>query len=503
MQPGGSDEAAAEQVADSSIEAELARAGDFGPAQRRYAAFATMAWAVHGAQVMSMVFVTKHAARAFPDDATLVRLNPTFFFAGWLAGLTLWGWMAARRGWLASLFAIEACVLVAGLTSAAAPSAAVFVAARFFCGFADGGVPTIAMGWISELVPPRLMSTIGTGLQFGFMAGSLAIDAASFALHGRWRVVCVLPSLMCSIILIGAAVLPESPRWLHRVGRTDEARRELRRIARLNGRASGAEATHELDCVLESGVESGVESSGDEATALVKRRPSDKAPPPTLQQQQPLPQRQATADSVVALVRTGRPVVMVTGAVALQWFVLSAAFFAFSLNTSELPGGEHLNMLFNICFQAPVLGLTGVMLEWAGRRLVTVGVFATMATTCLVLALASGRLASQLGGYSAVLSTLGYVSAAAGFSAVYIYSSELFPTEVRSVGLSLSSQSARLGAMASPLLVLLKDSSPVLPYAVMACVSVLAALASRCLPETRGVPKLESSRELGVLMSSR
>ena len=49
-------------------------------------------WAVHGGQVMAFVYIGPAVEAEFDDDdAWLLRLSGSFFFAGWIAGLGLWG----------------------------------------------------------------------------------------------------------------------------------------------------------------------------------------------------------------------------------------------------------------------------------------------------------------------------------------------------------------------------------------------------------------------------
>ena len=85
-------------------------AGAFGRAQLITSAYAFAAWTVHGMQVMSMAFTAPVAAAEFDadrggggggggggsaGDAAAMKLTASFFFAGWMLGLSLWGGLAA------------------------------------------------------------------------------------------------------------------------------------------------------------------------------------------------------------------------------------------------------------------------------------------------------------------------------------------------------------------------------------------------------------------------
>ena len=49
-----------------------------------------------------------------------------------------------------------------------------------------------------------------------------------------------------------------------------------------------------------------------------------------------------------------------------------------------------------------------------------------------------------------VLSLVGKAGATMGFSCMYVYTSEVFPTEVRNIGLGMCSFSSRISGMAAP-----------------------------------------------------
>ena len=90
-----------------SMDDKLASTGGFGLCQWITSGTAFCAWVIHGAQVMSMASIGPAAAAEFVADATLVNLNGSFFFLGWLVGVGLWGKVAARYGWLTALGCVE------------------------------------------------------------------------------------------------------------------------------------------------------------------------------------------------------------------------------------------------------------------------------------------------------------------------------------------------------------------------------------------------------------
>jgi sugar phosphate permease len=102
-----------------------------------------------------------------------------------------------------------------------------------------------------------------------------------------------------------------------------------------------------------------------------------------------------------------------------------------------------------------------------------------------------------------LVALLGKCSVAASFSVIYLYSAELFPTEIRNLALGVVSISARIGGILTPLLLLmggisLGGLSLGLPMVVMGCLGLLAGLLSLHLPETLHQPLPETLAELST-----
>jgi len=90
------------------------------------------------------------------------------------------------------------------------------------------------------------------------------------------------------------------------------------------------------------------------------------------------------------------------------------------------------------------------------------------------------------------LAILGKVCIGLAFDTSYVFTTELFPTVVRSTCLACCSSLARLGAIAAPLIASLGGSQrPQLPLGIYGGVSLAAGLISLLVgPETKGVARL-------------
>lgn len=482
-----------------SIDGLLEACGGFGRMQGLTTACAFTFLIVHGAQVMSMAYLGPAAAAEYESEGAVMRLSGSFFFVGWLAGLPLWGRLAARRGWLSALSCMELCVVVFGCGSALATSGRAYLASRLLVGFAQGGVPTTTSGWAAEFVLPADRTFCGLVLNLGFVSGSLLVTALSywFGLE-QWRALSAGIALGALPLALAAAfALLESPRWLLRAGRAAQSAEVLRAVARRNGRTSA------LDDEV---------STLEEAAALVA---SDGSPtsscgePPA----PALAQRKATKPSLLALVISDGAVRWILGILALQWFSYSALYFGLMLHDAH----DLRGMLRTAALQIPGALATAWSFDRLGRRTTTcVLLLLGGALPCAGLAvLAAHPHTEQLGSGAegahahaphaaaaahphlhAALTSLGCVCMSAAFGMGFVYTGELLPTELRAVGLAACSFVARLGGFCSPLLLLLSEAAPAACYVLWACIALAAAAATLRLPETRGEPTLETVDDL-------
>jgi hypothetical protein len=90
-------------------------------------------------------------------------------------------------------------------------------------------------------------------------------------------------------------------------------------------------------------------------------------------------------------------------------------------------------------------------------------------------------------GFRTLIGFLGKFSNSIGWGVVYLYTSELFPTTLRQIGVGSSSVAARVGSIIAPFV---KELSQVTHLWVTMCVfGILSTVASGLicfLPETRG-----------------
>lgn len=125
----------------------------------------------------------------------------------------------------AVLFAVGA--LGAGL----APDVVTIIAFRVIMGLAVGAASVTVPVYLSEIAPARDRGRLSGLNQLMISSGILLAYLVNLALSpiGAWRWMFALAALPSVALFIGAYFQPESPRWLLRRGREDDARAVLAR----------------------------------------------------------------------------------------------------------------------------------------------------------------------------------------------------------------------------------------------------------------------------------
>ncbi|KAG9439355.1 hypothetical protein H6P81_019520 [Aristolochia fimbriata] len=153
--------------------------------------------------------------------------------AGAIVGAAIGGWLNDRFGRRTSLLVADFLFFLGSVVMASAPNPSLLIVGRVFVGLGVGMASMTAPLYISEASPAKvrgaLVSTNGfliTGGQFLSYLINLAFTKAP----GTWRWmlgIAGLPALLQFVLML---LLPESPRWLYRKGREEEAKSILRKI---------------------------------------------------------------------------------------------------------------------------------------------------------------------------------------------------------------------------------------------------------------------------------
>uniref|UniRef100_A0A1I8J5Z5 MFS domain-containing protein n=1 Tax=Macrostomum lignano TaxID=282301 RepID=A0A1I8J5Z5_9PLAT len=399
----------------------------------------------------------------------------TVVFAGMLLGAPVWGAVSDKRGrWSVSAICF---ILMAyfGLLCSFAPNYFWLASLRGIVGFNIGGAAT-SFTLLSEYLPQRHRAKVlilfnlfwGVGSTFEILLAYLVLPTLG------WRYLVAFSSLPLILTLPSLWCLPESARFLLASGKADEAVKVIDQIARENGRP------------------------------LMKGRPAGIS-------------ETETRGHIWSLFHTSYR--RTTLILFCLWFGIAFSYYGIVLVSSEmsqlrrqcdrgpalLPGSESVAsnaslVKDNSCcrgleaedYKAMFISSFGEFLiipfnlltiDWLGRRW-------TLAINYLLMGVFFGLICLCVpSGVSAAFLLLARAHAGGIFKIDYIYTTEVYPTVIRSIGLGICSAMARFGSMSAPFVaqVVLPDVSLFAGFATFALVGIGCAGLSLMLPiETRG-----------------
>jgi sugar porter (SP) family MFS transporter len=128
---------------------------------------------------------------------------------------------------------ITAVIFVVGVLLAAfTPTFWTLLVARVVIGLAVGSASMTVPLYIGEMAPPRIRGALVSLNQLAITGGILASYLADYGLagSGNWRLMFGLAVIPAVLLFVGILTQAESPHWLIRQGREDEARQVLRRL---------------------------------------------------------------------------------------------------------------------------------------------------------------------------------------------------------------------------------------------------------------------------------
>ncbi|KAL3521843.1 hypothetical protein ACH5RR_014677 [Cinchona calisaya] len=153
--------------------------------------------------------------------------------AGAVIGAAIGGWLNDKYGRKKSILLADVLFIVGAVLMAVAPGPWMIIIGRLFVGFGVGMASMTAPLYISEASPARirgaLVSTNGLLITGGAFLSYL-INTAFTHTHGTWRWmlgVAGIPPLIQFVLMLW---LPESPRWLYRQNKTEEAKNVMVKI---------------------------------------------------------------------------------------------------------------------------------------------------------------------------------------------------------------------------------------------------------------------------------
>ncbi|MCB1259943.1 MAG: sugar porter family MFS transporter, partial [Acidimicrobiales bacterium] len=162
----------------------------------------------------------------------LTEVVTSWVTLGALVGALLAGGLADKLGRRLTLILAGALFLAGALLSGLAPGTAVLVLGRLVIGFGVGVASVAAPLYAAELAPAesrgRFVSSYQLAITIGILVAYIVDDILSSS--GNWRLMLGGASVLGVVLMVFVLAMPESPRWLVRARRSDDAARVLDKV---------------------------------------------------------------------------------------------------------------------------------------------------------------------------------------------------------------------------------------------------------------------------------
>ncbi len=433
-----------------SVEEAIERVG-FGRFQRRLLWICGAGWAADAMEVLLISFALPAIRKEWGLTTAQAGLLGTAIFLGMLGGAWFWGTVSDRLGRKLGFVLTILIDSGFGLASAFSPNFHTLLVLRALTGFGVGGTLPVDYAIFAEYLPKGRRGRYLVLLEAFWALGALLAAGLSWLVVPRagWRLLLGLSALPGLLVFWIRRHVPESPRFLLVHGREEEARKILIAVAAENGRTLPEDFRLEAPQVFPARIRDLWHRKYARTTALLW----------------------------------------------LIWFCISLGYygvFTWLPNLLVVERGLTLVRSYTYVFLITLAQLPGYFsaayfVERVGRR-PTLGVYLLGSGLCTYL-------------FAVAIQPWSYVAAAFGMSffalgawgALYAYTPEVYPTQLRTTGMGAASGMTRVAGALAPALggVLLGLSMP-LALTVFAASYILSGFSALALPyETKGRPLVD------------
>lgn len=387
------------------------RAAGVGRFQYRLFAIFGLVWLADAMQVLAIGFTAPSIAATFGLAVPAALQTGTLFFIGMLIGAFGFGRLADRIGRRPVLMLAVIVDAACGVASAFAPGFQWLLALRFLTGIGVGGTLPVDYTMMAEFLPADRRGRWLVMLESFWAVGTILLALLALAAVSRgddaWRLIFFVTGIPALMGVVCRFFIPESPHYLNRSGRSDQARAVLQRVAATNRVA----------------VDIG-----------------------------PLQPQQRERPSVLALFAPGyrrRSLCLLAA-----WMLISIAYYGVFVYLPVKLAGEGFGFMRGQVFlillalvQLPGFALSAYGVERWGRKPTLIGFLLLSAVGCLLYSLDPSPavvIGSTLLMSFALLGTWG---------ALYAFTPEVYPTDLRASGMGSAGAMARFGGLFAPSIV--------------------------------------------------
>ncbi|XP_058118047.1 organic cation transporter protein-like [Anopheles coustani] len=302
-----------------------------------------------------------------------------------------------------------------------------------------------------ELVGPKKRVLAKSMCLVVFALGEAFMGLIAMFIH-NWRyylLALFVPGLVSLTFLWTAK---ESVRWLLSKGRQGEAIVILQHVARVNGKTL----------------------SGNTQKALDDHYQRELA--------EPAEQSASFGDQLLEVMKSKRLTIRLL-ICSFCWFTNVMVYYGLTLNSVSLAGDKNVNFILITLVEIPAALSMNFIMNRFPRRMTQFVSLAICGLLCLVTLL----IPTDIFWMNTLMFLLSKMAISFSFGVLYIYTAEIFPTNLRQSLLSMCSMIGRLGAIVAPQMPLLAKVWKPLPMVLFGSIALFSAVTILKFPETGNI----------------
>jgi len=404
-------------------------------------------------------FVLASLRSVWHFDAKTIGVVSAIGLSGYLVGSAICGFVADRIGRKKTILFTLILYSIFSASRGLSKTLSLFALLNFFTWFFVGAESSTVPPYLAELWPSRIrgklvgwmMAFFGAGIALSSLWALLTIPTLGW----RWALFLTAPFALIGGIM--RSVLPESPRWLIRAGRPSEAETVLVRIETEVSQSTG----RPLAPVIPG-------RSGQELSA---RR----------------------ADPRELLGVAYRSVTLMLWA---AWFAEYGVLYTYQIFLPTILSAEGRSIVNSfrysvVIYSAVIPGyvLGGYVVEWLDRKYAILLSFVAIAAFGTLFG--HSRSPAEIMTFAGA--TVFFISL--GSTAIYTYTPELYPTEIRATAMGIASAWGRVGAVTMLLVFghFFAIHGKSLIFLIIDPILIISLIVVLCVgPPTRGKPLQEA-----------
>ncbi|KAG0729936.1 Organic cation transporter protein [Chionoecetes opilio] len=335
-----------------------------------------------------------------------------------------------------------------------------------------------------EVLEPKRRTLAAFGLYSVWGVTGMLYGGLGYLIRD-WRMLQTVATLPGLLILPALWLIDESPLWLIVNGRSQEALEIFSKMARWHGVELPAEA--EMKKLVE------------EQTAEVRNITPNHSSVWSVMK--------SVVGNGVILFKTPR-LRTITLCIYFNYLVVGTVYYGLSLSGASVSDDPYVYLVLSGLMELPAYLFSGYIVQYFGRKSSLSSFFLIAAAVLLALAFTPAAYSTTV----LVLAMAGKLAITVGFQMVIFFSGELFPTEVRSRGVSTAFMMSCVGSTVAPFITDLVGSMyPWAPFVIFGTGALLqggktfpaAGDSGQGLPDTVANLEARQTKQSDMILASQ